>query len=239
MHAADARAARSRLGSRDALFLGSRARVGTTHLHRGARPLLHNANGRLHRPDGPAVEWPSGSSYWFWEGLHGPKRVAAQASERARVQVLVRTRNLELRRILLDRAGRRERFQAAPPARDRLDVRLSTTRASICSQPKADRVSRPPPERAHANRRCCGGVAASDIERSAVRRSVDGLIPSRRPLWVKRERGRRATVDLASVRIRSDPGRSHVLPLPAGLGDQGRPVASGHGAGGSRDRVTT
>ncbi len=73
------------------------------------RPSLHLEDGRLHRPDGPAVEWKSGTSYWFWEGLHVPKRIAARSSERARLQVLVRTRNLELRRLLLDRIGY-ERF---------------------------------------------------------------------------------------------------------------------------------
>ena len=73
------------------------------------RPALHLEAGRLHRPDGPAVEWKSGTSYWFWEGLHVPKRIAARSSERARLQVLVRTRNLELRRLLLDRIGY-ERF---------------------------------------------------------------------------------------------------------------------------------
>ena len=41
------------------------------------RPALHLANGRLHRDDGPAVEWASGVSYWFWEGLQVPRRVAA------------------------------------------------------------------------------------------------------------------------------------------------------------------
>ena len=73
------------------------------------RPALHVADGRLHRPDGPAVEWPSGLSYWFWEGLHIPRRIAAKNSERARLQVLVRTPNLERRRLLLDRIGY-ERF---------------------------------------------------------------------------------------------------------------------------------
>jgi hypothetical protein len=73
------------------------------------RPVLHLDAGRLHRSDGPAVEWRSGTSYWFWEGLPVPRRVAAQGSERARLQVLARTRNLELRRLLLDRIGY-ERF---------------------------------------------------------------------------------------------------------------------------------
>jgi hypothetical protein len=73
------------------------------------RPALHATAGRLHRPDGPAIEWPSGLSYWFWEGLHIPRRIAAKNSERARLQVLVRTPNLERRRLLLDRIGY-ERF---------------------------------------------------------------------------------------------------------------------------------
>jgi len=73
------------------------------------RPAIHTADGRLHRPGGPAIEWPSGLSYWFWEGLHIPGRIAAKNSERARLQVLVRTPNLERRRLLLDRIGY-ERF---------------------------------------------------------------------------------------------------------------------------------
>jgi hypothetical protein len=73
------------------------------------RPALYLANGRLHRRDGPAVEWPNGTSYWFWEGLNIPRRVAARDSERARLQVLARTSNLEKRRLLLERIGY-ERF---------------------------------------------------------------------------------------------------------------------------------
>jgi hypothetical protein len=73
------------------------------------RPALHLANGRLHRSDGPAVDWSSGLSYWFWEGLQIPRRIAAKESERARLQVLVRTPNRERRRLLLDRIGY-ERF---------------------------------------------------------------------------------------------------------------------------------
>jgi hypothetical protein len=73
------------------------------------RPALHVVDGRLHRPDHPAVEWANGLSYWFWEGLHISRRIAAKCSERARLQVLVRTPNLERRRQLLDRIGY-ERF---------------------------------------------------------------------------------------------------------------------------------
>jgi hypothetical protein len=73
------------------------------------RPTVHLERERLHRTDGPAVEWDSGASYWFWEGLPVPRRAVVRQSERARLQVLVRTRNLELRRMLLDRIGY-ERF---------------------------------------------------------------------------------------------------------------------------------
>ena len=59
------------------------------------RPSLHVVDGRLHRTDGPAVEWSNGLSYWFWEGLAHPRRIAAKNGERARLQVLVRTPNLE------------------------------------------------------------------------------------------------------------------------------------------------
>lgn len=69
------------------------------------RPTLHTAEGRLHRDEGPAVEWSTGTSYWFRDGIHVPKRVAARSSEQARLQVLVRTRNQEFRRVLLDRIG--------------------------------------------------------------------------------------------------------------------------------------
>jgi hypothetical protein len=70
------------------------------------RPALHVADG-LHHPDRPAVEWENGLSYWFWEGLNIPRRVAAKGSEQARLRVLVRIPNLEGRRLLLDRIGYR------------------------------------------------------------------------------------------------------------------------------------
>ena len=79
------------------------------------RPTVHVERDRLHRVDGPAVEWQTGTSYWFWEGLPVPRRVVARQSEQARLQLLVRTRNLELRRILLERIGY-ERFLAGAGA---------------------------------------------------------------------------------------------------------------------------
>jgi hypothetical protein len=47
------------------------------------RPAIHLQNGRLDRADGPAVEWPNGTSYWFWEGLHIPRRAAERAGPAA------------------------------------------------------------------------------------------------------------------------------------------------------------
>ena len=53
-----------------------------------------------------AVEWSSGTSYWLWEGLQIPRQLAARSNERARLQVLVRTRNQELRRVPLEKGLR-------------------------------------------------------------------------------------------------------------------------------------
>ena len=37
------------------------------------QPCLHIADDRLHREDGPAVEWPAGEAYYFWRGTQVPK----------------------------------------------------------------------------------------------------------------------------------------------------------------------
>lgn len=36
------------------------------------QPSLHIIDNRLHREDGPAVEWPAGESYCFWRGTQIP-----------------------------------------------------------------------------------------------------------------------------------------------------------------------
>ena len=36
------------------------------------QPSLYISDGRLHREDGPAVEWPAGESYCFWRGTQVP-----------------------------------------------------------------------------------------------------------------------------------------------------------------------
>lgn len=37
------------------------------------QPSLHIRDGRLHREDGPAVEWPAGEAYYFWRGTYVPQ----------------------------------------------------------------------------------------------------------------------------------------------------------------------
>lgn len=37
------------------------------------QPSLHIHDNRLHREDGPAVEWPAGEAYYFWNGVHVPE----------------------------------------------------------------------------------------------------------------------------------------------------------------------
>ena len=36
------------------------------------QPSLYISDNRLHREDGPAVEWPAGESYCFWRGTQVP-----------------------------------------------------------------------------------------------------------------------------------------------------------------------
>ena len=36
------------------------------------QPSLHISDNRLHREDGPAVEWPAGEAYYFWRGTQVP-----------------------------------------------------------------------------------------------------------------------------------------------------------------------
>jgi len=44
-----------------------------THVICVEQPSLSVENDRLHRSDGPAVEWPAGELYWFWRGTQVPQ----------------------------------------------------------------------------------------------------------------------------------------------------------------------
>jgi len=47
--------------------------ITTTNIICVEQPSLSIENDRLHRADGPAVEWPAGERYWFWRGTQVPK----------------------------------------------------------------------------------------------------------------------------------------------------------------------
>jgi hypothetical protein len=68
------------------------------------RPALHIEGERLHRADGPAVEWPNGQRYYFWRGLQVAEDVILmpETITPARIDV---ERNAEVRRVLLERYG--------------------------------------------------------------------------------------------------------------------------------------
>jgi len=68
------------------------------------RPAIHVEGERLHRLDGPAVEWPNGTKYYFWRGLQVTEDIIL------RPDAITPTRidgehNAELRRVLLERYG--------------------------------------------------------------------------------------------------------------------------------------
>lgn len=68
------------------------------------RPALRIEGERLHSGDGPAVLWRSGTSYWFWHGVRVPRYVIEEP-DRIRVSSIRKERNLEIRRVLLERYG--------------------------------------------------------------------------------------------------------------------------------------
>jgi len=93
------------------------------------RPTLHIVNDRLHRSDGPAVEWEAGERYWFWHGVQVPRwlieepaRITPSLIRDARnrdLHFMRGERNPELRRCMIERFGV-ERFireTVARPAR--------------------------------------------------------------------------------------------------------------------------
>jgi hypothetical protein len=68
------------------------------------RPGLWVANGRLHRTDGPAVEWESGARFWFWRGQHVEQWVV-ENPDRIGAGGIMRARTSSWRQCLLDRFG--------------------------------------------------------------------------------------------------------------------------------------
>ena len=72
------------------------------------RPEISTARHQLHCHDGPVVRWPNGRLWWAWRGVLVPRRVVL-APETFTVDRIRRERNVEVRRVMLERFGA-ERF---------------------------------------------------------------------------------------------------------------------------------
>ncbi|MEI7745035.1 MAG: DUF6745 domain-containing protein [Chloroflexota bacterium] len=74
------------------------------------RPLRmgEDAEGRFHAADGPALVYPDGTTSWFWHGVR-VGRTVVEAPESLTVADVLNERNVEARRIAVERMGA-ERF---------------------------------------------------------------------------------------------------------------------------------
>jgi hypothetical protein len=80
-------------------------RVTTREIIAVPRPALRmDARSRLHSVDGPAVTWPVGARYYFWHGVRVPERFV-YTPETITTEEMLRERNLEVRRLMLERIG--------------------------------------------------------------------------------------------------------------------------------------
>jgi hypothetical protein len=90
-------------------------RVGQSEVVCFPRPTLWIAAGRLHRTDGPAVEWATGEGYFFWRGTPVPNWIF-EHPERITIDAIRTERNVERRRCMIERFGS-ERFLLEAGAR--------------------------------------------------------------------------------------------------------------------------
>ena len=67
-------------------------------------PSLSITDNRLHREDGPAVEWPSGERYWFWKGLRVTQWII-ETPEKITAELIRTEKNAEFRRVMMERFG--------------------------------------------------------------------------------------------------------------------------------------
>ncbi|MGI8885812.1 MAG: DUF6745 domain-containing protein [Gaiellaceae bacterium] len=68
------------------------------------RPEMSVVEGRLHADDHPAVRWPSGLGYWFWDGVWIPQHLA-ERRDALHAGDVIAERNAERRRVLASRVG--------------------------------------------------------------------------------------------------------------------------------------
>ena len=67
------------------------------------QPSLHISNNRLHREDGPAVEWPT-EKYWFWKGVQVTQSVIEHPGK-ITAKSIIKESNTEVRRVMIERYG--------------------------------------------------------------------------------------------------------------------------------------
>jgi hypothetical protein len=68
------------------------------------RPDVHLEGGKLHREDGPAIQWPGGARYWYWRGVRVDEAVVLDPRS-IRLKDILDELNVEKRRVLLERYG--------------------------------------------------------------------------------------------------------------------------------------
>jgi hypothetical protein len=69
-----------------------------------ALAMAGDEQGRLHHPSGPLVAYPDGWGIWAWHGVRVPRQVI-ERPDAITVSQIRTTRNLEVRRVLLERYG--------------------------------------------------------------------------------------------------------------------------------------
>lgn len=72
--------------------------------------LYRNASGALHREDGAAIVYPSGLSYYFYNGVRVNEKIIMRPEELT-IEDVKNERNEEVRRVIIERMG--ERFAQA------------------------------------------------------------------------------------------------------------------------------
>ena len=76
------------------------------------RPRVSSERGQLHREGGPAVEWSGGARYFFHRGVEVPEHVVLRP-DAIDLREIFLARNVELRRILIERYGSGRFLEAA------------------------------------------------------------------------------------------------------------------------------
>jgi len=59
---------------------------------------------RLHREDGPAIEYEDGSGFYFWKGIRVPDHLILRP-DLLRVDMILSEANVEMRRVMIERYG--------------------------------------------------------------------------------------------------------------------------------------